>query len=109
MPNARSQEVVDLITEKARGYGFTVKSGVSHPVYTATDSPLIQIACQATGNFAPETVPYGTDGFHFQKLMELVILGPGDIAVAHTVGESVAVSELESAVNIYKHMIAKLC
>jgi acetylornithine deacetylase len=109
MPNARSQETIDLIIEKAQGYGFDVKSGVSQAVYTEKDSVLVQTACQATGNFQPETVPYGTDGFHFQKLMELVILGPGDIAVAHTVGESVTVKDLEEAVNIYKRMIATLC
>ena len=109
MPNARCQEIIDLITEKAVGYGFEVKAGVSQPVYTKTESPLVQAACQATGNFQPETVAFGTEGFHYQELMELVVLGPGDIAVAHTVGESVSVAELEAAVNVYKQMIAKLC
>ncbi|MCP4421929.1 MAG: M20 family metallopeptidase [Chloroflexi bacterium] len=109
MPNDRSQEMMDLIVESAEGYGFDVQARTSLPVYTATDSVLVQAACEATDNFEPETVPYGTDGFHFQKLMELVILGPGDIAVAHTVGESLAVAELETAVNIYKQMITTLC
>jgi acetylornithine deacetylase len=109
MPNARCQEIIDLIIEKAEGYGFDVKAGASQPVYTETESPLVQAACQATGNFQPETAAFGTEGFRYQDLMELVVLGPGDIAVVHTVGESVAVAELEAAVNVYKQMIAKLC
>lgn len=109
MPNARCEEIIELITQKAEGYGFEVKSGISNPVYTDMDSVLVQAACQATHNFEPETVPFGTDGFHFQELMDLVILGPGDIAVAHTVGEFVPVDELEKAVDIYKQMITSLC
>lgn len=109
MPDARCEEIIDIITDKATGYGFEVQSRFSQAVYTDTDSALVKAACQATDNFHPETVPYGTDGFHFRSLMKLVILGPGDIAVAHTVGESVAVAQLEEAVDIYKHMIATLC
>jgi acetylornithine deacetylase len=109
MPNARSQEIIDLISEKARGYGFDVSARVAQAVYAETDSVLVQAACLATGNFQPETVSYGTDGFHFQELMELVILGPGDINVAHTVGEFVPVAELQTAVDIYKQMIETLC
>lgn len=109
MPNARCEEIIDIITEKAQAYGFEVNSRIAQPVYTDVDSALVQAACQATDNFQPETVPYGTDGFHFQSLMDLVILGPGDIAVAHTVGESIPIAELESAVNIYKKMITTLC
>jgi acetylornithine deacetylase/succinyl-diaminopimelate desuccinylase-like protein len=41
--------------------------------------------------------------------MKLVVLGPGDINVAHTIGESIPISELESAVEIYKQMIVDLC
>lgn len=110
MPGARSQEIIDLIIEKARSYHLEVEaSGLSQPLYTATDSPLVQAACQATGNFEPETVPYGTDGHHFKSLMELVVLGPGDIDVAHTIGESVPVAELEGAVAVYERMISTLC
>ncbi len=109
MPNARYEEIVDEIVAKAESYGFEVNARVGHPVYTDIDSPLVQAACEATGISTPETVPYGTDGFHFQSLMKIVVLGPGNINVAHTVGESVPVAELESAVEIYKKMISMLC
>lgn len=109
MPNARYEEIVDEIVARAESYGFETQSRVGHPVYTDIESPLIQAACEATGIDTPQTVPYGTDGFYFQELMKIVILGPGNIDVAHTVGESIPVDELESSVDIYKQMIRKLC
>lgn len=109
MPDARYEEIVDEIVARAESYGFETQSNVGHPVYTDIESPLVQAACEATGISTPETVPYGTDGFYFQSMMTLVVLGPGNIDVAHTVGESVPVSELESAVDIYKQMIERLC
>lgn len=109
MPDARHEEIVDEIVARAESYGFEVDSRFGPAVYTDKNSPLIQAACEASGISTPETVPYGTDGFFFQELMKIMVLGPGNIDVAHTVGESVPVSELESAVDIYKKMIAKLC
>jgi acetylornithine deacetylase len=109
MPNARYEEIVADIIARAEAHGLDVISEMDHPVYTDTDTPLVKSACRATGIATPETVPYGTDGFHFQSLMKLVVLGPGDINVAHTIGESIPISELESAVEIYKQMIVDLC
>ena len=109
MPDARYEEIVDDIVARAKSYGVEADADVGHPVFTDIQSPLIQAACEATGISTPQTVPYGTDGFYFQSLMKIMILGPGNIDVAHTVGESVPVSELESAVEIYKQMIETLC
>jgi len=109
MPDSHYEDIIEDITTKAEKHGLDVKAGVSHPVYTDKDSALVQTACDATGISEPQTVPFGTDGFHFQSLMKIVILGPGNIDVAHTVGESVPISELESAVDIYKQMITQLC
>ncbi len=109
MPDARFEDVLEEISDLAKSYGFDVKSGGGPAVYTDKNSPLVQSACAASGITVPETVPYGTDGFYFQQLMPLVVLGPGDIDVAHTIRESVPVTELESAIEIYKQMIADLC
>jgi len=110
MPEAGAEEIVDLITEKAQTYGLeVVRAGVTLPVYTDVESNLVRAARQATGNNQPETVPFATEGFHYRQLMGIVILGPGDIALAHTVGESIAVAELEEAVDIYTKMIETLC
>lgn len=109
MPNSGTAKAIGMIKAKAEARGFEVSSHLGESFYVAPDAEIIQTACGATGVAKPETVPYATDGFYLQDLMELVVLGPGDIAVAHTVGESVEVAQLERAVVVYRQMIEKLC
>ncbi|MCX7028677.1 MAG: M20/M25/M40 family metallo-hydrolase [Spirochaetes bacterium] len=51
-------------------------------------------------------MPYGTDA---SKLAEAglpsVVLGPGDIAQAHTIDEWIEIAELEHAVEIYVELV----
>lgn len=109
MPNDRSRDIAAMITEKAAKYGFEVTSRRFEPFYISPEAELIQIACRCAAVEKAETVPFGTDAFVLQDALELVILGPGDIAQAHTVGEWVEIAQLEAAVAIYKQMIDQLC
>ena len=109
MPNSRSEELTNIIADKARSYGFEAESNYNDALYSPPDSDLIQTCVDLTGK-QPETVPYGTDGMYLQQHMDqLVILGPGDIAVAHTVGEFVPVQELHDAVDVYTKLIERFC
>ena len=110
MPDADTEGIVTLIKESAARHGLEVEMArVTPPVYTDPASHLVQTACAATGVARAETIPFGTEGFHYLSLMPLVVVGPGDIDVAHTVGESVPVAALEQAVDVYGRMIAALC
>ncbi|MDJ0756273.1 MAG: M20/M25/M40 family metallo-hydrolase [Ardenticatenaceae bacterium] len=110
MPDARAEELATIIQDKAHAYGLECHIEFTDALYTSTDTALIKAAAKATGIDQPELVAYGTDGVFLQDCIdELIILGPGDIAVAHTVGESIPVAELEQAVEIYQQMIAELC
>lgn len=109
MPNDRSAEVLALITEKAKQYGFEVSSSLREPFYIAPDTEIVQAGLKATGVSQPKTVAFGTDALFFKDALQLVILGPGDIAQAHTNGEWIAVSQLQEAVSVYTRMIEMLC
>ncbi len=50
------------------------------------------------------TAPYGTDAVVLQTLAPCVLLGPGDIGVAHTPGEHVSLRALAEAVPLYVRM-----
>lgn len=109
MPNSRADEVVQIILDKARSYGFEAQGSTMPPLYSPVDCRLIQTSVELTGR-QPETVPYGTDGLFLQEHMdELVILGPGSIDVAHTTEEHVPIAELNEAVDVYTRMIERLC
>ncbi|MGB0383734.1 MAG: M20/M25/M40 family metallo-hydrolase [Ardenticatenaceae bacterium] len=110
MPNSRGEELLAKILETAEKYGLETDSQYDAPLYTSLDSQIIKTACAVTGIPSPEVVSYGTDGIHLQSCIdELVILGPGDIGLAHTVRESIPLDELERSVDLYREIIEKLC
>ena len=61
------------------------------------DHPLVRLCAELSGR-APATVPFGTDAVELQALAPCVVLGPGDIAFAHTPEERVPVADLAAAV-----------
>ena len=67
------------------------------------DHRLIREAAELTGHEA-RTAPYGTDASVLQALAPCVVLGPGNIAVAHTPHESVRLTELAQSVPLFQRM-----
>lgn len=88
-------------------------SYVVHPPYlddpsleTSADEEIVHAARRVTSTlFGVENtigVPYGTDGSKLSKAgIPTIVLGPGDISVAHSAEEHVAISQLEKAVETY--------
>jgi acetylornithine deacetylase len=62
-----------------------------------------------TGVDRAVTVPFGTEAEAYQSYTQPVVLGPGNIAQAHTKGEWIEVEQLTRAVDIYERMIEQLC
>lgn len=111
MPDAAIEEAIQMVVNRARAYNFEVEvagKSFSH-FYVAPDSPLVQAACRATGVARAVTVPYGTEAVTYQAHMQSVVLGPGNIAQAHTVGEWIDIAQLEEAVEVYSRLIDELC
>ncbi|MGD9497049.1 MAG: M20 family metallopeptidase [Armatimonadota bacterium] len=68
---------------------------------------LAQAAVRAAGlDDRPEGVAYCTDGCDFaQRGVPLVVLGPGDIAQAHTADEWIEIRQVELAADIYERIM----
>jgi acetylornithine deacetylase len=109
MPNDRSADVVDYVTERARHHGLEVSTALFSPFSVPVDAEVIRAALEATGAAKAVTAPYGTEAPVFSSVAEVVVLGPGDIAQAHTNGEWIALSQLHEAVDAYSRMIERLC
>lgn len=74
-----------------------------------SDSRLVQLLERLTGQTAG-TVAFGTEAAQMMELgAEAVVLGPGDIRVAHRTGEFVPIDELERCVTILAQAIAECC
>ncbi|MCB0182656.1 MAG: M20/M25/M40 family metallo-hydrolase [Caldilineaceae bacterium] len=109
MPNDHHEEQIAMIEAAAQKYGLDLWWRALHPFYVDKNAEIIQAACRATGVDKAITVPYGTEAESYQKYTQCVILGPGNIEQAHTIGEWVEVQQLEDAVGIYTRMIEDLC
>ncbi|MDQ1707243.1 MAG: acetylornithine deacetylase [Pyrinomonadaceae bacterium] len=76
---------------------------------TSPESKLVSLLTELSGQ-PPGTVAFGTEAAQLTTLgAEAVVLGPGDIRVAHRTGEFVPVSELETCVGILAQAIRRLC
>lgn len=76
---------------------------------TPGNSEIVTLLEELTGN-AAGTVAFGTEAAQMSELgAEAVVLGPGDIRVAHRTGEFVPIAELEACVNILQQAIEKVC
>ena len=110
MPNVDNEGAVALITEAAANYGLQADVQIVNYFHVPPSNSMVQAACRATGIVHPETVPYGTEAVIYQsRIPNQVILGPGNIAQAHTVGEWIDIQQLTRAVDVYDRLIADLC
>ena len=111
MPGIDVQPLIERTKNAARKYGLKCQvSRLGQPLYTQPDSPLVRTALKITGTRKLLTVPYGTDGIAFcTKMKQLIVMGPGDIAQAHTVDEWIELEELRRGVEIYRRFIDHVC
>jgi len=111
MPGVDAESLVKRTRESARRHGL--KCQVFHigdPLYTSPDSPLVRTSLKLTNTRKSTTVPYGTDGLAYvKKMKQMVVLGPGDIAQAHTVDEWIGIDQLRRGVDLYARFIDHVC
>jgi acetylornithine deacetylase/succinyl-diaminopimelate desuccinylase-like protein len=73
------------------------------------NSPLVQIALEFLNQEQGDLVAYSCDASKVSAAgVPCIILGPGDIAYAHTADESIGVDELEAGVHLYAALTRKL-
>lgn len=76
---------------------------------TASDSHLVELLQELTARESG-TVAFGTEAAQMAELgAEAVVIGPGNIRVAHQTGEFVPVDELRRCVEVLKQAIERLC
>ncbi|HRJ45192.1 MAG TPA: M20/M25/M40 family metallo-hydrolase [Caldilineaceae bacterium] len=109
MPNAAFEEAVAMVVDRAKAHNLEVDARSFSYFAVAPDSPVVQAACRATGAPRAVTVPYGTEAVTYQPHMQSVVLGPGNIAQAHTVGEWIDIAQLAEGVEVYTRLIDELC
>jgi acetylornithine deacetylase len=101
------------VTAALAGSGF----GLEFAALFAGVDPLapgrrreLAVACEHASGHACGAVNFGTEGPLFQELgMEVVVCGPGEIAVAHQPNESIALAEAARAVDMVEGLVRRFC
>ena len=79
------------------------------PMYVDPESDFVREVLALSGNERAKTVSYGTDGAKLTAMKKLVVLGPGDIAQAHTQDEWILLDQLEKGTRLYAKLIRHWC
>ena len=101
------------VTRMLEGSGFELEfvalfEGVE-PLAPRGEHALAE-ACEHAAGHACGAVNFGTEGPLFQQLdMEVVICGPGEIAVAHQPDESIELAQATRAVDMVAGLVQRFC
>ena len=80
-----------------------------HPMYVEPDSDFVREVLALSGNETAKTVSYGTDAAKLTEMKKLVVMGPGDIAQAHTQDEWILLDQLDKGTQLYAKLIRHWC
>lgn len=110
MPGINVQPLVDRILAKAAECGIEAEEwNYGNPMYTDPKSPYVKECLELADRKASRTVAYGTDGALLGAIKQLVVLGPGSIAQAHTHDEWMALDQFDKGTALYSRMIERWC
>jgi acetylornithine deacetylase len=105
---------IDPTRIRAAVHGAAVRFGVTvteaeegNPPELPLDDPFV-MACVEVSGQAATTAPFGTDASILQMIAPCVVMGPGDIGVAHKPGEAVRVADLAAAVPVFRALATRL-
>jgi acetylornithine deacetylase len=77
------------------------------PPQLPADHPLVRECVDIAGQ-AATTAPFGTDATILQGIAPCVVMGPGDIGVAHKPGEAIGIADLTAAVPLFQALALRL-
>ena len=111
MPDVDVEGLIKRVRECACEHGLKFELLSRHtPVFTSPDSQLVTTALKLSGTRTSRTVAYGTDGIRYiEKMKQMVVLGPGDIAQGHTVDEWIELDQLRKGADVYSRFIDHVC
>jgi acetylornithine deacetylase len=102
------QPIRDAVHEAATRYGMSIaEAGEGSPPELPVDDPFVRHCVEAAGQ-AAITAPFGTDASILQTIAPCVVMGPGDIGVAHKPDETVRIADLAAAIPVFQEVAMRL-
>jgi acetylornithine deacetylase len=106
-------ELRDVVAEALAGGAWTfdvrATGGYADPFAGPTDLELLQTV-EAMCGCSAKTALFGTEAPYLAQLgLQTLVLGAGDIAVAHQPDEYVTMASIERATDLYANLIRRFC
>jgi acetylornithine deacetylase/succinyl-diaminopimelate desuccinylase-like protein len=105
---------IDPEPVRAAVHAAAARAGVSvteategRPPELPEDHPLVSL-CVAEAGAAAGTAPFGTDASELQAIAPCIVMGPGDIAAAHTPTETIRLSNLTAAIPVFQRVAERM-
>jgi acetylornithine deacetylase len=105
---------IDPTSIRVAVHGAAARHGVAiteaeegNPPELPVDDPFVVRCVDASGQ-AATTAPFGTDASILQTIAPCVVMGPGDIGVAHKPGEAVRIADLVAAVSVFQALAIRI-
>ncbi len=109
-PGHDGEALIERSRESAAACGVDFEAlWAGKPLYVDPESDFVREVLALSGNEKAQTVCYGTDGAVLTEMKKLLVLGPGDIAQAHTQDEWVLLDQLEKGTQLYAMLIRHWC
>ena len=96
------------VREAAAKHGVAVTEAEEGAPPELPDSDPFVRQCVEVSGKAATTAPFGTDASILQAIAPCVVMGPGDIAVAHKPGEAVRIADLLEAVPLFQTLATRM-
>lgn len=110
MPGQDADSLIARSRAAAARHGLEFRLGhTDKPLYVDPQSPFVKSVLELAAKPAAHTVGYGTDGVAFGELKNLLVLGPGDIAQAHTHDEWISLEQLQFGTDLYARLVERFC
>jgi acetylornithine deacetylase/succinyl-diaminopimelate desuccinylase-like protein len=94
-------QIQSAVRASAARHGVSVtEAEEGRPPELPAGDPFVRHCVEASGH-AATTAPFGTDASVLQAIAPCVVMGPGDIGVAHKPGEAVRIADLVAAVGVF--------
>jgi acetylornithine deacetylase/succinyl-diaminopimelate desuccinylase-like protein len=96
------------VRDAANLHGLTItEAEEGAPPELPLDHPFVGL-CVELSRQSATTAPFGTDASVLQAIAPCVVMGPGDIGVAHRPGEAVHLSDLAASVPVFQALARRM-
>jgi acetylornithine deacetylase len=102
------QPIIAAVQDAAHRAGIALSHALEgRPPELPADHEFVRLCADAAGA-VPSVGAFGTDASQLQALAPCVVLGPGDIGVAHKPGESIPVAALAAALPVFMRLAQQM-